>query len=70
MYTLTAWFKNMPAQRLPYITTVDIGKQLMALIGQMPTLIEMELRESESCAWKRSILSTKLARASIFLFLT
>lgn len=48
MYTLTAWFKDMPAQRLPYITTIDIGKQLMALIGQMPTLVEMELRESES----------------------
>ncbi len=48
MYTLIAWFKDMPAQRLPYIATVDTGKQLMALIGQMPTLVEMELRESES----------------------
>ena len=48
MYTLVAWFKDMPAQCLPYIATVDIGKQLMALIGQMPTLVEMELRESES----------------------
>lgn len=48
MYTLTAWFKDMPAQRLPYITTIDIGKQLMALIGHMPTLVGMELRESES----------------------
>lgn len=48
MYTFIAWFKDMPAQRLPYITTVDIGKQLMALIGQMPTLTDMELRESES----------------------
>lgn len=48
MYTLIAWFKDMSAQRLPYIATVDIGKQLMALIGQMPTLVEMELRESES----------------------
>lgn len=38
----------MPAQRLPYITTIDIGKQLMALIGHMPTLVGMELRESES----------------------
>ena len=51
MYTLIAWFKDMPAQRLPYIATVDIGKQLMALIGQMPTLVEMELRERES--WRR-----------------
>lgn len=48
MYTLIAWFKDMPAQRLPYIATVDIGKQLMAIIGHMPTLVEMELRESES----------------------
>ena len=48
MYTLIAWFKDMPTQRLPYIATIDIGKQLMALIGQMPTLVEMELRESES----------------------
>ena len=48
MYTLIAWFKDMPAQRLPYIATVDIGKQVMALIGHMPTLVEMELRESES----------------------
>lgn len=49
MYTLIAWFKDMPAQRLPYIATVDIGKQLMmALFNQMPTLVEMELRESES----------------------
>ena len=48
MYTLIAWFKDMAAQRLADITTVDIGKQLMALIGQMPTLVEMELRESES----------------------
>ena len=49
MYTLTAWFKDMPAQRFPYIATIDIGKQLMmALFNQMPTLVEMELRESES----------------------
>ena len=48
MYTLIAWFKDMPEQRLPYIATVDSGKELMALIGQMPTLVEMELRESES----------------------
>ena len=48
MYTLIAWFKDMPAQRLNYITTVDIGRHLMALIGHMPTLVEMELRESES----------------------
>lgn len=48
MYTLIAWFKDMPAQRLPYIATVDIGKQVMAIIGHMPTLVEMELRESES----------------------
>lgn len=48
MYTLIAWFKDMPAQRLPYIATVDVGKQLMAIIGHMPTLVEMELRESES----------------------
>lgn len=48
MYTLIAWFKDMPAQRLPYIATVDIGEQLMALVGHMPTLVEMELRESES----------------------
>lgn len=48
MYTLIAWFKDMPAQRLPYITTIDIGKKLMALFSQMPTLVEMELRENES----------------------
>ena len=48
MYTLIVWFKDMPAQRLPYIATVDVGKQLMALVGHMPTLVEMELRESES----------------------
>lgn len=48
MYTLTAWFRDMPAQRMPYIASIDAGKQLMALIGQMPTLTDMELRESES----------------------
>lgn len=50
MYTLTVWFRDMPAQRMPYIASIDVGKQLMALIGQMPTLIEMELRDSESWA--------------------
>lgn len=48
MYELIVRFKDMPAQRLPYITTIDIGKQVMAIIGNMPTLVEMELRESES----------------------
>lgn len=50
MYTLTVWFRDMPAQRMPYIASIDVGKQLMALIGQMPTLIGMELRDSESWA--------------------
>ena len=48
MYELIVRFKDMPTQRLPYIATVDIGKQVMAIISQMPTLIEMELRETES----------------------
>ena len=48
MYTLTVWFRDRPAQRMPYIASIDVGKQLMGLIGQMPTLVEMELRDSES----------------------